>query len=97
MPLSEFLSWDEDDQDVVIGFLHERAQVCSGCGTRRDEWKADEFAYVAESSQCTGCELIERERAHVPPEVRGAKTYLVPREVAEAQIQMELEQARRKP
>lgn len=84
--MSEFLGWDEDDQDIVIGFLREqrKAQGCSGCGTRMEEWEEDRFAYVAEVEQCPGCELLAMEQKQIPKDMEGAKVFLMPREMYEA-------------
>jgi hypothetical protein len=75
---SAFLAWPDADQDKALGFLREQRQVCT-CGTRRDEWERDRFAYVAEQYQCPGCELLEMERAQVPEHARGVKVFLVPK------------------
>lgn len=78
IPHSTFLSWDEDDQDKALAYRRERATVCTGCGTRQVEWEDDRFAYVAESHQCLGCEVLAQERENIPDEALGVWTYLVP-------------------
>lgn len=82
IPHSVFLSWDEDDQDKALAYRREQATVCTGCGTRRAEWEADRFAYVAQSHQCPGCEVLSQEQDNVPPKARGVHSYLVPRAFA---------------
>lgn len=78
LPHSEFLSWDEDDQDKALGFTREQAKQCSGCGTRKEDWDADRFAFVADSYQCPGCELISMEQDNVREGLRGVKIFLRP-------------------
>jgi hypothetical protein len=89
IPHSEFLSWDPDDQDEALGFLREKAKVCSGCGTRDDEWQRDRDAYVSDEKICPGCELIEQAKEQLPKNAKGVKVFLVPRAIAEAQIAAE--------
>lgn len=78
IPHSVFLTWDEVDQDKALAYQREQATVCV-CGTRQAEWEADRFAYVAESRQCPGCELLEMERENVPDKAKGVRSFLVPR------------------
>ena len=83
IPHSAFLGWDPDDQDKALGFEREMAKVCSGCGTHKEAWEKDRFAYVPNSWQCPGCELLERERQTIPDQAKGVKTFLEPRWVQE--------------
>lgn len=78
IPHSAFLGWDESDQDKALAYVRERATVCIGCGTRQVEWATDRFAYVAESHQCPGCELLAQEQENVPDKAKGVRVYLVP-------------------
>lgn len=84
IPHSTFLSWPEEDQDKALEWKREQASVCSGCGTRRAEWEADRFAYIAHPTICPGCELIEQERKNVPDRALGVRIGLLPRSVVEA-------------
>ncbi len=81
---SEFLSWDECDQDKALEWAREQATVCSGCGTRKVEWERDRFAYVTDAFICSGCELVEQERENIPEKAKGVRIRLLPRAVAEA-------------
>jgi len=74
---SEFLSWPAMDQDKALAFLRRKALSCSGCGTRREEWDKDRYAYVASAQRCTGCELIAMESEQVPPHEKGIRIGLV--------------------
>lgn len=78
IPHSDFLGWDQDDQDKALGFEREQAKVCPGCGTHSEVWEKDKFAYAPNSWQCPGCELLERERETIPEQARGVKVYLEP-------------------
>lgn len=82
IPHSAFLSWEEADQDKALAYRREQSTVCTGCGTRQAEWDADRFAYVGESHQCAGCEVLEQERENVPDKAKGVRVFLVPRELA---------------
>lgn len=89
IPLSSFLSWPDDDQDKALAYERYLAGVCSGCGTHRDDWKADRQAYVAEIGSCIGCETVDQGRkqieANVPEDQRhsGIFVQLIPRAEAE--------------
>jgi hypothetical protein len=74
IPLSEWRSWSEDDQDAALAWLgylaEQRAATCSGCGTRRDEWinpktkrRYRNPPYVAEIVECPGCAECEAAEA----------------------------------
>lgn len=86
LPHSEFLSWEEDDQDKAIAYLRDKALACNSCGTRESEWEGDSFAFVVSSRVCKGCELIELERDGEQKHIKGEKIFLVPREVELARI-----------
>lgn len=90
MPHSQFMGvgdgrWTALDRAKALAWLAYTRAVCSGCGTRADEWRlelgGDRFAYVTDSSTCPGCELLAMEREQVPdgPEGRGVKIGLKPR------------------
>lgn len=79
IPHSEFLAWDEDDQDKALAFRRAEREICSGCGTRRVEWEEDRFAYVGATHRCPGCEIIEQERRNLGEDQDGMKVYVVPR------------------
>lgn len=90
IPHSRFLSWTEDDQDKALAWRAEQAQHCHSCGTRRDEWEDDPFAYVVHSDQCPGCELLEIEQEEQEDDAhpeKGMKVFLLPRETALALLE----------
>jgi hypothetical protein len=60
-----------------LSFRREKVTVCVGCGTRKDEWKENRFAFVGNAEICPGCELMEMERENIPPGTKGVKTFLV--------------------
>lgn len=47
------------------------------CGTRKDEWQEDRFAYVAMSERCPGCEILEQESATHDKDAKGVRSFLV--------------------
>lgn len=82
IPHSRFLDWSELDQDKALAWVRRKAEQCNGCGTRRQEWLDDRFAYVAESYTCPGCEVIAQERGNVPDKAKGVHIRLVPFDLA---------------
>lgn len=52
--------------------------MCPHCGTREQEWDADEEAYVASAQLCQGCEAIADKQADIPKDKHGVKVALVP-------------------
>lgn len=89
LPHSEFLSWEDEDQDKALAYLRDKATVCGGCGTRPREWAGDRFAFVAQHSVCPGCEVLEMEPDNVHENQKGVRYFLVPRAVAEAEMSMD--------
>lgn len=51
--------------------------MCPDCGTREEEWDADEEAYVALAVRCAGCEAIADRQADIEQDARGIKVSLV--------------------
>ena len=62
--------------------------MCHGCGTRKEEWARDKFAYVGQIEHCPGCELLEQEKEHLKDSEekgqRGLTATLVPKALAQA-------------
>lgn len=54
-----------------MAWQQNKAEHCSGCGTRPDEWAADREAYVPDVHYCRGCELLAMERENTPKDVDG--------------------------
>lgn len=79
--------WTPDDAELALAWKRVQADKCSGCGTAKDEWEEDRFAYVAHTWVCPGCENIENEKQNDPRKDQGGtpglKTYLLPRQVSE--------------
>lgn len=82
IPHSQFLSWADDDQDKALAWLQERAQHCSRCGTRPDQWDpakgGSRFAFYAELDRCLGCEVIDQAQRDIPQGELGVKVLLLP-------------------
>ena len=69
--------WLDDDQDKALAFVAERAKVCPDCATRPEEWAEDEYAYVADTYVCPGCEVLDMEREQLREGARrGEKPFL---------------------
>jgi len=82
MPHSQFLGvgdgrWTPRDREKALAYRAYVATVCPHCGTREDEWEADEEAYVAMATRCPGCEALAERQAQIPPEEHGVKLSLV--------------------
>lgn len=59
--LSEFLRWEQRDQDAALEWSAYEARRCRGCGSHPDDWAEDRFAYHAHlSEQCPGCLAVHR-------------------------------------
>lgn len=86
IPHSEFLGWDEDDQDKAVAYGQYQRTKCDGCGTAREDWTHPD-AYIADVEICPGCERLEQERENDVAKARGAKVGLLPRDVALAKIE----------
>jgi hypothetical protein len=72
--------------------------VCPHCGTRAEEWDADEEAYVASAQLCPGCEAIADKQADIPADKHGVKVALLPYAVHAAhQAEKELTRKNRRP
>lgn len=84
IPHSEFLSWDEDDQDKALAYQHEQSIRCGECGTSRAEWEDDPLAYMGDAWTCMGCETIELEQENTADAreagARGVKHGLITRD-----------------
>lgn len=65
IPHSVFLNWAPDDQDKALAWAKDQASRCPNCGTRQEDWDRDRFAYIAETRQCPGCEVIGQERRNI--------------------------------
>lgn len=87
--------WNELDREYALAYQLVESGRCNGCGTHKDEWEDDRFAYVAQAWVCPGCENLENERHNDPSKdgTPGRKTYLLPRQVSEMLEAMETEGA----
>lgn len=78
-------AWTELDLEQVLGFRREKAKVCTGCGTRPQDWYEPDgrtllnpppFEPVAVRDP--GCEATERFRKTLPEGEFGLAVELVP-------------------
>lgn len=74
IPLSEFLSWREDDQQAALAWQARESRRCGDCGTHPDDWNPAEGgsrdAYKAQIHICEGC--VELQRLRESPELQGS-------------------------
>lgn len=74
IPLSQFLSWSEPDQDAALAWQSHENRRCPGCGTHPDDWNEKKggtrWAYHGEWFTCPGC--VESQRLNESPQVRDA-------------------------
>lgn len=84
IPHSQFLGgdgvWTDLDRIKALSYAAEKAARCPSCGTRPEEWDEDagghQYAYIADSHRCPGCELLELERDAIPEHVKGVTVRL---------------------
>lgn len=83
IPLSEFLSWDETDQDAAMAWQMHEARRCPSCKTHPDEWDEDaggrRDAYAADIAVCPGCRTLDAARSRHEDTPPGAHLILTPR------------------
>lgn len=68
--LSDFLQWQEDDQQAALAWQADQSERCSHCGTAEWEWVEDPNAYATEVRVCRGCNL----RGHEERSLQRNKT-----------------------
>jgi hypothetical protein len=65
LPLSQFLSWPQIDQDAALAWQQRQAEVCGGCGIHPDvtdpELGGDPSALKLGTRLCVTCEIKESE------------------------------------
>lgn len=86
IPHSEFLGWSDDDRELALLYLRYRSSVCSGCGTRAEDWERDTDAYITDVEVCPGCERVEMERENSMAKRKDARIQLLPRIDALARV-----------
>lgn len=76
------LEWTAYDRALAIAFEQELAKACRSCGTEQAAWDPRQgghrFAFIAETSRCPGCEVLEMETESWPRGEKGLKARLVP-------------------
>lgn len=77
IPHSEFLRWDEDDQDKALAFMIFKAELCPKCATKNTGWVDEkgrwlnEPRYEAVTYHCFGCDEIANLEETVPSTAKG--------------------------
>ena len=56
--------WLDTDRGLALAWSRNKAETCSGCGTRADEWAEDEDAYISDHHTCPGCVRLAEEQEH---------------------------------
>ncbi|MEV5915837.1 hypothetical protein AB0M00_44010 [Streptomyces chartreusis] len=80
-------TWSDLDRRKARAYADHLKSVCSGCGTRSEEWDenlgGDEDAYRAVTHRCIGCQVIADKHKEVPDgdEGHGVKVALIPTSV----------------
>jgi len=59
IPHSEFLGWNEEDQDKALSWHQRDKETCSRCGTHPSDWKLVRFPFTAQLEICLGCEMLD--------------------------------------
>jgi hypothetical protein len=81
---SEFLRWDEYDQQKAIAQLVRERTTCPHCSTRPEEWDESRGghrrAYYAIERKCLGCKELQQKRDSISTPDRGSHIVLVPNE-----------------
>lgn len=75
LPLSQFLSWSEDDQQAALAWQSRDAARCKDCGTHAEDWDPEQGgsrdAYHVVIRECQGC--VELQRTHDNPQLQQAR------------------------
>lgn len=71
IPLTEFLAWDETDQDAALAWQSYESRRCRACGHHPDEPARHPHIDV-----CPDCVQLERARALEDAKVPGAHVHL---------------------
>jgi hypothetical protein len=89
IPHSEFLSWDERDQEAEIEYMLYDKSRCPGCGTFPEEWFGEDNRhlqpppYLPTTINCLGCETLADTRDQIPDKQQShIHVYLQPNEEA---------------
>lgn len=81
---SEFLSWDDLDQDKAIAWLGFEKSRCPGCNTFPHEYLDDEGRvlnqppYIVYSERCYGCVGIEDKNKEIGANKVGYHLRMIP-------------------
>lgn len=64
MPLGEFLSWSQDDQDAQLVWQAREAARCPGCGRHPDDGPQHHHVVVCPS--CVDRDRVAKQAAEIP-------------------------------
>jgi hypothetical protein len=75
IPLSRFLSWNDDDRHAALAWQARESHRCRGCGTFAEDWDpargGAHDAYKAEAVECQGC--IDLQRLRDDPDLQNRR------------------------
>jgi len=91
IPHSKFEAWSEDDREKALAYRREMAKICSGCGTRHEEWDEDPDAYIGWITRCEGCKRVAQEKRNITEKDSDhVRVGLMPREAGLALMEQGL-------
>lgn len=65
IPHSTFLGWSAADRGYALAWTINKNATCS-CGTRKDEWDEDSFAYMPDTHFCRGHQVLAEHQKTLP-------------------------------
>ena len=68
VPVAGEPQWLDTDRAYALAWTQNKAATCS-CGTRKDEWDEDSYAYVPDTHFCRGHQVLAE--AKVPQTADG--------------------------
>jgi hypothetical protein len=77
IPHSEFLSWEESDQEAAMEYELHSGERCPGCGTFPSDWLDEKGQhkepqpFLAHTVNCLGCEALAEARDKIPDKQRS--------------------------
>jgi hypothetical protein len=81
IPLSQFLSWPEQDQDLTLAYLRSQRRKCPSCGIEPSRVEGAEPELIATWAVRQCCSDMETKQKQIPEDKRSvAHLYWMPRE-----------------
>jgi hypothetical protein len=81
IPLSQFLAWPEQDQDLALAYLRSQRRKCPSCGIEPSRVEGAEPELIATWAVRQCCSDMETKQKQIPEDKRSvAHLYWMPRE-----------------